>query len=48
MKKGEKVGEAAYTLDGKEIGRVDILAAESVAGVSVRSAAQEAVRWYLL
>ena len=48
VKKGEKVGEAVYTLDGKEIGRVDILAAESVAGVSVRSAAQEAVRWYLL
>ena len=48
VKKGEKGGEAVYTLDGKEIGRVDILAAESVAGVSVRSAAQEAVRWYLL
>ncbi len=48
VKKGEKVGEAVYTLDGREIGRVDILAAEPVAGVSVKSAAREAVRWYLL
>lgn len=48
VKKGDKVGEAIYYLNGEEIGRVDILAEESVAEISYGSAMQDALGELLL
>lgn len=48
VKEGDKVGEAVYTLNGEEIGRVDIVAAESVEPISYQSAAKDTIDWFLL
>lgn len=48
VKEGDKVGEAVYTLEGEEIGRVDIAAAESVEKISCQSAAKDAMERFLL
>ena len=38
VKKGDKVGKVKYFLSGKEIGSIDIVAAESVDEISYKSA----------
>lgn len=48
VKEGDKVGEAVYTLNGEEIGRVDIVAAESVEPISYQSAAKDTIDRFLL
>lgn len=48
VKQGEKAGEAIYTLNGKEIGKVDILTTEEVAEISYKSAVKDAVGKFLL
>lgn len=48
VKKGEKAGEAVYTLNGREIGKVDILTTESVAKISYKSAMKDALKTFLL
>ncbi len=48
VKKGKKVGEAAYYLNGAEIGKVDILTAEAVKEVSLGSVMGDMVKRLLL
>lgn len=48
VKQGDKVGELKYSLNGKEIGKIDILAVEDVAEISYGSAMKEAVRGWML
>lgn len=48
VKKGDKVGKAQYLLNGKEIGSVDIVAAESVEEISYKSAMGDTVKKFLL
>lgn len=48
VKKGEKVGEAKYYLNGNEIGSVDILTVEAVEKISYKSAMAEVVEKLLL
>ena len=45
---GDKIGEVIYSLNGKEIGKVDILATEDVEEISYGSAMKEAVRGWTL
>lgn len=46
--KGDKVGEAAYYLNGAEIGKVDIIAADSVEEITYKSAMLDALEELLL
>lgn len=48
VKQGDKVGELKYSLNGKEIGKIDILAVEDVAEISYGSAMKEAARGWML
>lgn len=48
VKKGEKVGEAKYYLNGEEIGSVDIVTSETVEEISCRSAMLDMVKKLLL
>ena len=48
VKKGDKVGKAKYFLSGKEIGSIDIVAAESVDEISYKSAMGDTVKKFLL
>lgn len=48
VKQGDKVGELKYSLNGKEIGKIDILAVEDVAEISYGSAIKEAARGWML
>lgn len=48
VKKGEKVGEAKYYLNGEEIGSVDIVTSEAVEEISCRSAMLDMVKKLLL
>lgn len=48
VKKGKKVGEAKYYLNGSEIGRVDILTAEAVEEVSLGSVMGDMAKRLLL
>lgn len=48
VKKGKKVGEAAYYLNGAKIGKVDILTAEAVKEVSLGSVMGDMVKRLLL
>ena len=48
VRQGDKIGEVIYSLNGKEIGKVDILATEDVEEISYGSAMKEAVRGWML
>ena len=48
VNKGEKAGEAVYTLNGKEIGRVSILFAESIAKATYKDYVKKVFMTYLL
>ena len=48
IKKGEKIGEAKYYLGEKEIGSIDIVAAQSVEKMSYKSAMRDALGEFLL
>lgn len=48
VKQGDKAGEAVYTLNGKEIGKVSILFAESVAKAGYRDYVKKVFMSYLL
>ena len=48
VKKGDKVGKVKYFLSGKEIGSIDIVAAESVDEISYKSAMGDTVKKFLL
>lgn len=48
VKEGDKVGEAVYLLGGKEIGRIDIVAAEQAEKITYKSAWKEAIGQLLL
>ena len=48
VRQGDKIGEVIYSLNGKEIGKVDILATEDVEEISYGSAMKEAVRGWTL
>ena len=48
VKIGDKVGKAKYFLSGKEIGSIDIVAAESVDEISYKSAMGDTVKKFLL
>ena len=48
VKRGTKLGEAKYYLNGKEIGSVDILATENVEEMSMKSAAEDVLEDMLL
>ena len=48
VKRGTKLGEAKYYLNGKEIGSVDILATENVEEMSMKSAAKDVLEDLLL
>lgn len=48
VKKGDKVGEAKYFLDGKEIGSVDIVALESMEKMSYKSVFEDVAEKVLL
>ena len=48
IEKGEQIGTVMYRLNGKEIGKVDILATEDVEEISYGSAMKEAVRGWTL
>ena len=48
VKKGDKVGKVKYFLSGKEIGSIDIVAAESVDEISFKSAMGDTVKKFLL
>ena len=48
IKKGDKVGKVKYFLSGKEIGSIDIVAAESVDEISYKSAMGDTVKKFLL
>lgn len=48
IKKGDKMGKTKYFLSGKEIGSIDIVAAESVDEISYKSAMGDTVRKFLL
>ena len=47
VRQGDKIGEVIYSLNGKEIGKVDILATD-VEEISYGSAMKEAVRGWTL
>ena len=48
VRQGDKIGEVIYSLNGKEIGKVDVLATEDVEEISYGSAMKEAVRGWTL
>ena len=48
VKKGKKVGEAAYYLGGEKIGSIDIVTEETVNAVSYKSAMGDVVKEILL
>ena len=48
VEKGEVAGRAVYTLDGKEIGSVDILYADSVAAAAYRDYFRRALLFFLI
>ncbi|MGN0333850.1 MAG: D-alanyl-D-alanine carboxypeptidase family protein [Lachnospiraceae bacterium] len=48
VKRGTKLGEAKYYLNGKEIGSVDILATENIKEMSMKSAAKDVLKSMLL
>ena len=48
VRQGDKIGEVIYSLNGKEISKVDILATEDVEEISYGSAMKEAVRGWML
>ena len=48
VRQGDKIGEVTYSLNGKEIGKVDVLATEDVEEISYGSAMKEAVRGWTL
>ncbi len=48
VKKGAKVGAVSYMLDGKEIGKINIIVAESVEKMDFKHGFQEAIRSFLL
>lgn len=48
VEKGEVAGRAVYTLDGKEVGSVDILYADSVAAAAYKDYFQRALLFFLI
>ncbi|MBQ8559102.1 MAG: D-alanyl-D-alanine carboxypeptidase [Tyzzerella sp.] len=46
IKKGQKLGEAKYYLDGKELGRVDIVAAEDMKEITYGSALKDVLSYF--
>lgn len=48
VEKGTKVGSVRYVLDGKEIGKINILVAENVEKMDFKHGFQEAIRSFLL
>ncbi len=48
VQQGEKAGEAVYYLNGKEIGRIEILTTEYIPRSTYKSTMQDALREYLL
>ena len=48
VKKGDKAGEMVYYLDGEEIGRVDIVAAENVGKMKYKNALETALEKFFM
>ena len=48
LKKGEKVGETMYYLNGKRIGSVDIITTEEIEKQNYRSALENVLEEYVL
>ena len=48
VEKGEVAGRAVYTLDGKEVGSVDILYADSVAAAAYKDYFRRALLFFLI
>lgn len=48
LKKGEKVGETMYYLNGKRIGSIDIITTEEIEKQNYRSALENVLEEYVL